>query len=1287
MATVSRDVELSITAKTAGAEELTKLSTQLREMGEIAGEAKPKFDALAAEVDQLAKQQTAVQGLKALEAEIQQTSAALEVARARAATLGEVFSAQSAKTAEFKTNQEQARIAVAALESELKAAEAKLAEYREGSTRASRATDEYQTGLAQLKTRVREVKEQLEDTRGLVAQRSEVSAVDSALRKASSAYEQAQSAATKLEGALAGQTAKLETSVKSLEKVGVSATTLADAQKKVESSSETVTTAVVAQINAYERAKTEALALTAAQDKLDKELRDQQGLLQTQAALEEASAVAARQNAAASQQEAEAIRLRSQALRDQANVAKQALNEAFAVVGVRSAEQINAEIIKIRESLAQLAGNAKVSGQEFDRAFASGQQRIAALQAELKGTTAALKETESFTASLRQGFSQFAAAFGAFQIARGFIDANVKLETLRRSLTLLTGSTETAKAQIEFLRTTAGQAGLSFTGLAQDFTLFTAAANTSGMTLERQREVFAAVTNAAGQLGLSTDRTGLILQALTQTASKGKVTLEELQGQLGESLPGALAIVANGFDVTKAQLLELVKGGVDAEKFFEAFIAGSKQAFGEGAEQVEGFQQSWTRFKSSLAETAVFVGQDGGVLQALVRLLTGLSWVVRETSAGFEALGKLIGQTLGFISTFDFAHPIESLRRYKDAVIEMNDEIDARLDKANANIRDSVQKTAEVHDAASKKIGDANKGVAAAADQVAASQTKAGDATAAAGTAATAAAGSFGASASAQAGAAKAADSHAQSQTQAASATVAAGDAAKNSAAAWAQQELAYVRAKDAAEHALKAAEANAHAKKIEGEASVLMAKLTGNEVEAVNASLKAAESNRAALEQVAAARNAEAELIAGKIGRLQESIRLSGDESGALKKQADELGNLLTQKKGEAQASAEAAAASRQDVLAKQIAAETYRDNSKRLGEYRDAVDAATAVMRVAEDAYRNGQASVDLYRSAIENLVKAKALERDALADIEIRAKLRQQSIGIDLEMTRAQIGAETAYQRAAQITAESLGNSSDALERQINLKDLERKAILATNDAKIASAQADREAAVKALEELQRTEPLNTLKREEYELRIKNADAKIAEANAGKRTVDAIDAEIDAMRRRSQQAEIDAINRASAQAAEAERQRFIADGGRSAEQAAFMRKQGGPVDDSYKFTLRERLQRGDTFDESELPAIENALRVAKDNAKLAGIPGASSLSGMRDAEGWVITLQRVLERVKRTSGSSGATTGSSTSHTVTINLGGQTRIIKAASAEDAANLTALLSELNNAASRSGP
>ncbi|WP_373942645.1 tape measure protein [Polaribacter sejongensis] len=81
-------------------------------------------------------------------------------------------------------------------------------------------------------------------------------------------------------------------------------------------------------------------------------------------------------------------------------------------------------------------------------------------------------------------------------------------------------------------------------------------------------------------MNLTADQSKGAFLALGQMASKGKVQAEELRGQLGERIPGALGIAAKAMGVTQMKLNKMLdEGKVYAEDFLPKFAAELKKTF------------------------------------------------------------------------------------------------------------------------------------------------------------------------------------------------------------------------------------------------------------------------------------------------------------------------------------------------------------------------------------------------------------------------------------------------------------------------------------------------------------------------------------------------------------------------------------------------------------------------------------------------------------------------------------------------------------------------------------
>lgn len=323
--------------------------------------------------------------------------------------------------------------------------------------------------------------------------------------------------------------------------------------------------------------------------------------------------------------------------------AQEASAKAFGQTGVRSMQAIQTEINGVRTSLGSLnqqyrAG--EITVQDYTRAVSSAEVRVATLRRELQTIPALPNVFEKLNSSIQDTISRFGALTAAFAtvafVAKPILDANLALESMRKTLTFVTGSAATADQQIAFLQTTADKAGLSFSALARDFALFEASVVKAGIPLGVAQDLFQGVAAAAGKLGISSERTSNILLALGQVANKGKVSLEELQGQIGEALPGALKIAADSLGVTTVQMSLLLKNGtLLAEEFLPAFGQQLKKVFDDGSKSALTLEQAFARVKNSFAKTSQELA-DTSAYRGLISITDGLArnFDTLVTSAG-----------------------------------------------------------------------------------------------------------------------------------------------------------------------------------------------------------------------------------------------------------------------------------------------------------------------------------------------------------------------------------------------------------------------------------------------------------------------------------------------------------------------------------------------------------------------------------------------------------------------------------------------------------------------------
>ena len=1243
MADNKRDIELRIAATTSGSEAIVKLSDVLDSLAKEAGDAGPKFTELADAVRRIGEQGDAVAVLDRLEQQVKQTSESFGTARERADALGQQLVEQRATTERFAVTQQKAQQAVDQTRQALIQNQTALSNLNAQYDRAGKATVGYKNQADPLRETIRQLGLQLKQQRfDLELANRAYSEQSTALRKIDSDYTKAATAAGKLDTSLKQQNASLEQAQQQLTQLGVESTQAATAIEKVEA-------ALAGTQREAQQAEAAYKQLQAVTEAVAKSNERNVAIAQRAAAAREAAAQrqVAAERAAASAAEAAALRSRlaQQQLEGQlreTEAAQKSLNDAFAATGVRSAQAIESEIRQIVASLAALRNNANVSGAEFDRAFKSAETRVEALKRELAGLPPLVRETSNTAAILRQSFSQLTAAFGAFEVGRGFITANIQLETMRRSLTLVTGSAEEAQRQIALLREVANQAGISVGSISDAFVRFQASLNGAGVPLATTEAVFRSVINAAGQLGQSSERTSLVLDALAQIAAKGVVSMEELRQQLGDSLPGALSIAAKGLGVTTDQLVQLVETGeIAAADFLPAFAAAMTETFGKGEKEVEGLLQAFNRLKNTLAELSQVVGDEGGFMQIASDRMNELTAILRGTVAALDFLARGVNILNEASANLDLTSPFESGRVAREKLIEQFNVLRERF----ANLDGEAKKTNQTIAA----NGDASTGAA-------------------------------------------------QAQGALAQSTEATTAAAAEGARQWTRLKVAYSDVLEQTRASIVETSKLAEAKKLEGETLVALAELSGNELESRKASAQAATSEAAAIEKSLLSRNKEIAILTDQRDKMIEVAAQLGDPSGSRQKEIDKLTATITLRTAEAAKVKETIDATKLEAAARQLAVETYGDQSAALDVLKKAYDNANLALQATIKLQQEGKATDADVIAAKELAARAEAKYKDALEDTAAALERTVRAAQGSLSVTEAQINLERAKIETEIASAKATGDSAGVLQGTIELKQLDIKLIQAKIEALRIEAQALRAEAQAALDALQANDPLLEQKRAEIQLRLQNAKAKELEAARNAEVIKQINNEIELMRQRgvessntanqyvndrSREAEaMDRVTAATERAAEAERKR------RGVDKEGFSTDKNGNRISAYGATWLSIFNqlKGYGLDDAQARSIAGEFTDSNGNVQFTNNPGQLKYGGQNSTLDFAI-LKAAEQAIRRgTSGTSGGGAQLSPS-TVNVNLNGQRTSVGLASPEEAAKLLTIFSAINESANRSGP
>jgi len=245
--------------------------------------------------------------------------------------------------------------------------------------------------------------------------------------------------------------------------------------------------------------------------------------------------------------------------------------------------------------------------------------------------------------------------------------AVAQLQAFNNTLKSISPSAREAAASNQLILSIVEQYKVPVQSARDGFTKLYASMQPAGFSGDQIRDLFTGISKSAATFGMSADKVDRVNYAFAQMASKGQVMSEELKGQLGDVLPGAMAIFAEaaGFKGPKAiqdfsksledgaykgqAMVALLNNvGVLMNTKFAAGAKGAAQTF-QGA--INDMQNSMTFLYQSFEPVAV--GFLGDVVKPLI---TGINQLTDGFNSFFTGAGT---KTAG---GFAIAQELEKLR-------------------------------------------------------------------------------------------------------------------------------------------------------------------------------------------------------------------------------------------------------------------------------------------------------------------------------------------------------------------------------------------------------------------------------------------------------------------------------------------------------------------------------------------------------------------------------------------------------------------------------------------------
>ncbi|MDD9238734.1 tape measure protein [Enterobacter roggenkampii] len=239
-------------------------------------------------------------------------------------------------------------------------------------------------------------------------------------------------------------------------------------------------------------------------------------------------------------------------------------------------------------------------------------------------------------------------------------------ESAMSGLTAITGSTEKAAKEFEYLKEQSNRLGLDLLKTSRDYTQFAAAVGDK-LPKDQMRSIFEGASEWGLVTGASADEASRALKALNQMMSKGTVMSEELKGQLSEALPGAVGLFVKALNqmkgttnLTEKDLFDLMQQGKLFSKDILPEVAKQMKAAARNGgaldKAMKSNRASWQRLQTSM-QNAMNIFFTSGFGNSLTSAFDAISAAVNGSGGAFEMFGHIAGKIVeGATSAFTELH-------------------------------------------------------------------------------------------------------------------------------------------------------------------------------------------------------------------------------------------------------------------------------------------------------------------------------------------------------------------------------------------------------------------------------------------------------------------------------------------------------------------------------------------------------------------------------------------------------------------------------------------------------
>lgn len=290
---------------------------------------------------------------------------------------------------------------------------------------------------------------------------------------------------------------------------------------------------------------------------------------------------------------------------------------------------------------------------------------------------AGFNKVNSSVDSLRGTIHTVIGLIGAVQVGRifsGFVDEIKKVDReyngFMAMMNVTTGDINKSAQAYDNIKNIAMAYGVSVESLAKSYAKLHASTKDVLSTKETDR-LFESFTATASVLHAEQYTVERMFNAIIQMASKGQVHMEELKQQLGEHLPGALALAAKAMKMDIGTMIdEMKKGNISARDLLVPLPKILMETFGQAAViSSQSLNAAFMNMKTIWFDAIKEISTSGAG-QGMAAVLRAIGTHVSSTSDSFKAFGAVVGEAFQQLAAWIRAISPEQIVTFTQGIID-----------------------------------------------------------------------------------------------------------------------------------------------------------------------------------------------------------------------------------------------------------------------------------------------------------------------------------------------------------------------------------------------------------------------------------------------------------------------------------------------------------------------------------------------------------------------------------------------------------------------------------------